>query len=45
MKFGERSFISHSHGSDRESGPWQVFNSQDQEIMVSEMERIIKIDR
>lgn len=42
MKFGERSFISHSHGGDRKVGLDKFSLAKPQKIIVSEMENIIK---
>ncbi len=42
MEFGQRSFISHSHGCDRKVGLGKFSLAKTQKIIVSEMENIIK---
>ena len=41
MKFGERSFISHTHGSDWKMGLGK-FSPAKTKIIISEMESVIK---
>ncbi len=42
MKFGERSFISHRHGSDWKMGLGKFSPAKTKKIIISEMESVIK---
>ena len=42
MKFGERSFISHTHGSDWKMGLGKFSPAKTNKIIISEMESVIK---
>ncbi len=42
MKFGERSFISHTHGSDWKMGLGKFSPAKTKKIIISEMESVIK---
>ena len=42
MEFGQRSFISHSHGGDRKMGLGKFSPAKTKKIIISEMESVIK---
>lgn len=42
MKFGERSVISHTHGSDWKMGLGKFSPAKTKKIIISEMESVIK---